>query len=250
MTITPESNTSSILVGGPKQKLRSMISTGITRGNSHPLRCDDSFFVHEDETHILMAVFDGCSSSKYACLASQLMTGMMQDIVDSYNWYKIKGILTALSNHMDGFIYLGWGSTGNSADYRSTLIITLINKEEKTVETINIGDGLIFIDDQCVLNSDTNVTDYMVDNNVVYNDNHCNYQKYSFTKSVMISTDGLNSFRGRGPVDNEEMYVLFNKTNKFYKTENFVQRTCRVLERTRQIINDDDIAIVRYESSN
>ena len=63
-----------------------MISKGIIRGDSHLLRCDDSYFSYEDETHALIAVFDGCSSSKYACVASQLMIEIMEHVVSFYNW--------------------------------------------------------------------------------------------------------------------------------------------------------------------
>lgn len=225
-----------------------MISKGIIRGDSHQLRCDDSYFSHEDENHVMIAVFDGCSSSKYASVASQLMAEAMNNIIFSHRWTNINIVLNVLYNYIDEFISRSCVSSYKREDYRSTLIIAVINKKEKTVETINIGDGLIFIDGECKLNSDTNVTDYMVDSNVIYNLNNCNRQEFKFEKSVTISTDGLNSFKGHEEINKEEIYEIFHSKNKFYKTENFVQRTCRVFQRVNKIINDDDIAIVRYES--
>lgn len=227
-----------------------MISKGIIRGNSHYLRCDDSYFSHEDDDYAILAVFDGCSSSKYASVASQLMSEIMEHIVNYHNWKNIERVLRSLYMQMDDFLHTCCASSCKPEDYRSTLIVAVINKKEKTVQTINIGDGLIFIDGKCELNSDTSETNYMIDANIVYNINHCNLQEFKFEKSVTISTDGLNSFVGNDSVSKDYIYDLFAVSNKFYNKDNFVKRTCNIIKNKNHLINDDDLAIVRYKSDN
>ena len=239
----------------------------ITRGDMHKLRCEDDVFVSETEKHILMAVFDGCSSgndSHFASTAYKLALSKLQETLLSPLFEEMEGmvgdcsrLVTIVQNthKMVGNLIIEFGLNPLANDMLSTAIFALFNKERSMVNIIFCGDGVAYIDgkEHCVHNEDSSVyylSTVSQQGFRDYIDNHClRLCNIPVENGLSISTDGIDSFIDKYRKNyGEEARTLFFESDRFTGNKFMLTRLYNIFTKEEDkncIRNQDDFSMVR-----
>lgn len=136
------------------------------RSSTHQTWCEDNYFVKETDEFIIGAVLDGCStginsffastSVKYALEQSSKNTKFPNDekLITEYIETLLCDVRSSLSNVSDTL-----GLT--EMNFLSTIVLFIYIKGESRLYVKFIGDGVIYINGQEVVNDENNAPDYL-----------------------------------------------------------------------------------------
>lgn len=226
---------------------------------------NEDFLVIEEagETRKLLAVMDGCSSGTDSHFASTLIGKLLRKIgkQEAYAEYAKKETKT-IKNQIEEISLQLFEELSNinrlldlkSDEILSTLILALVDINEKVAEIVIIGDGLIHFNGKIIEYENDNKPDY-----IGYHlnmDKHLWYQtrteKLSIKniKNLTISTDGIHTFKnfdGKSydSITQEEIMNKFFEDEKELENENKLKKILIELKKEYGLMPSDDLTMIR-----
>lgn len=247
-----------------------IIDTLISKGRLHNLHCEDDYLVYENETFILVAVFDGCSSGIDSHFASTMHKYKLKeickniaDITSVYSSNVVEDILRELNRKI-------W-----SLDYEvekemlSTVVFLLIDKVYTKYYICVAGDGCYEIKYhdyelfESVHDANGNAVWYLSTVKPAdfkqYFHNYCKKEQGILKngQEICISSDGLESFVSSfGASKNNEARKIFfdtHKCNQRYQKMS-LQRLYNVVTKGKcadtdneVMLNGDDFTMIKIK---
>ena len=157
---------------------------------------------------MMIAVMDGCTMGTESYFASTLIGKLLRQISKEIHYktfiekieIDVQQLLEEILKHLFAKLKAIKNQLGLENDeLLSTLILGIVNFENKSAEIISIGDGLVFYDDNFVEYDQVNTPDYLgyhlhIDFEEWFQKQN---QKLSLTniENLSISTDGIFSFK-------------------------------------------------------
>ena len=238
----------------------------IRRGSGHKDFCEDFLFSHRfDENFIISGVFDGCSSGKESHFASALFGKIFKNISVSI----LENTDTETIDFDKVFFDIIYQSFCKVAEVKSatgisdnelltTVIFMLIDIAGNKAKVISFGDGLISLNGTNTIIDQDNRPDYPI----YHLKELINEETFSETLSevsqifeipeigdITISTDGIESFVMQNSMDDKDEYLspvdLLCRDTRFLQTANMLARKCNILKLKHDLVNWDDLAIIR-----
>lgn len=252
------------------------IRSTIQKGFSHSVFCQDATFSYQDEDLIVAGVFDGCSEVKDSHFASTFSTKILRKTVNEY--VKIKNSVPSLGdNEISSEEYdIEKISLNLLREFfinlkKTQLIIDLIPNDLATTSILMFylpksdkgiiyvfGDGFLQInDDMPIIIDHDNKPRYATlywkeltgDIYDFYNFMENYDQKWSFSElnNIVLSTDGILSFKNKKDQSLEKQYVIDQLTNdfRFKNLDLMLSRKYNYLCEEENWKNSDDLGIVR-----
>ena len=234
----------------------------IKRGLNHANYCED-FLLHETlaDKYELFGVFDGCSSGIDSHFASSFIAKITRsefhkleiekDLSTEYFIKKLLfNVVFAIKEQKQT---LGL----NRDELLSTIILFLYDKQSNSGLIITIGDGVISINGKHKVIDEDNIPDYLAYHLDKINNQaefkmwymmHTQQYDIDYLTDVSISTDGATSFVKTAKPEQEgtinPLDYLF-KDEFLIKNKAMLGRKCNLLERKHNLVNADDLGIIR-----
>lgn len=233
-------------------------------GEFHTAHNEDFMVVEDCGKHTKMiAVMDGCSSGTDSHFASTLLGKILRKLAkqEAYLEYasqqsKVPGRLIEdiALNLFDELANLNRQLDLQSDEILSTLILAIVDGQNRDVEIVVVGDGMVCIDG--------NYTEYENDNKPDYIGYHLKMDKHLWFQTrtnrlsaqkvndVTISTDGIHTFRnfdGREypSIAPEEIMPRFFESRKNIDNPNKLKKTLLALKNDHGLQTSDDITMIR-----
>lgn len=231
--------------------------TLLTRGGSHELHCEDDLFTFEDNTWIVAAVFDGCSSGIDSHYASTCHKYRLKSSLRSLNqYYEENSDLESVSKSLllDVYIDLHSEDYKSGEEMLSTIVLLLIHKHTKHFHILFAGDGVCQIGDDIRRIHDSSGDTVWYISTIhkkkdfdEYYDKCPKFKGYELPKEIIISTDGIDSFKDVFGVNrSDEAYDILFKSDRFLQQEIMLKRLYNIMTKSdTPCRNQDDLAIIR-----
>ncbi len=237
------------------------IYTTLQRGHQHKHFCEDfllqTSIKEMGEKWQIAIVADGCSGGKDSHFASTLTCKLMRKVAESERFsqgdFSAKSLgLELLRQFMNELKEVQKQLQLETSELLSTLLLMVCNKQQAWVSVL--GDGVVAIDGNISIIDQNNIPNYPAYH---LNDDEETLQKYLTQNTfesenpneLAISTDGLLSFVSTQNVSRPDSnwlteYLLCD--TQFAKHSAMLNRKCNILRTQHQLVNMDDLAIVRY----
>lgn len=249
-----------------------MIKILTKRGAAHELNSEDNYFLYEEGDIVAGALFDGCSTGQRSHWASETFKILFEGYKHRYNHFfrDLKNqkyiehcALYFLYTLLDKLERLANFLNLDSANFLSTIIFFVYNKEQKILYCKFLGDGNLFLKKK----SDESFIEYTIDENNVPNylaylmniEEEVQIKSISERKTFyeenieefIISTDGIDSFINQNPnydylnIENAKQYLIENPL--------FEDKASELGKKYNLLKNDhwvpmDDLTIIKYIS--
>lgn len=224
---------------------------------------DYSLIAEAGKSRMLIAVMDGCSSGSDSYFASTLIGKLLRKIAkeESYREYATRET-PALNSQLekislklfDELVLINRQLDLKSDELLSTIILGLIDTEEKSAELLIVGDGYIHVNGAGI--------EYDNDNKPDYIGYHLNEEKdlwYSSKteklsvekiKDLTISTDGIHTFRnfdGKSydPISESEIHRRFFEDLNDLENSNKLKKVFIDIESVNGLRPSDDLSMIR-----
>lgn len=229
---------------------------------------NEDFLVSEEtgKTRKLIAVMDGCSSGTDSHFASTLIGKLLRKISkqEAYREYakketkELRDQLEFISLQLfEELSNLNRQLDLKSDEILSTIILAIIDTDQKAAEILIVGDGLIHLNGKNIEYENDNKPDY-----IGYHlnmDKHLWYQTRSKKlsiekfKDLTISTDGIHTFKN---FDGQDYQRLSQEEimNKFFvditelDNPNKLKKTLIEIEKSNGLKPSDDLTMIRVIS--
>lgn len=242
------------------------------RSSTHPNWCEDNYWVNETDKYIQGAVLDGCSTGINSHFASTLIKYSFEKVS---NYIFIKYGAFTQHNPVFYFSLIIGGVRDNLINIKSslnlielnllsTIVFFFYNKENKSLWIKFIGDGVIYIDGNEIVNDENNIPDY-----IGYHLNEPWAEFYSWIRSrrtlnfenvenFAICSDGIHSLVNlKNPHINKEVAINFliiddqwkRLENGLNKKFNILTNRDEELKRSDELYwwdIKDDLTIIKY----
>ena len=235
-----------------------------TIGEFHTNHNEDFLIINEIGEHqLLIAVMDGCSMGKESHFASTLIGKILRKISKEIYFRSfvektkmtlielLKQVIEKLFNDLKDIKHR---LMLEREELLSTLILGILNQENKTIELLTIGDGLICCNGVYYEYEQDDKPDYLGYHLTEEFDDWYDQQKqrlsFENVKDLSISTDGIFTFR---KFDNKNYqpikatalidFLLIDK--KGLGQENMLTRKLFEIEKIYGLKPTDDLTIVR-----
>jgi hypothetical protein len=231
-------------------------------GESHANYCEDDLFIGDvGKNKIVIAVMDGCTMGIDSHFASTLLAKSLKRIVKEM-YFKdfieknnkdlhLKDILAELFkqiNLVKKILHL------EKQEVLSTIILGIIDTNEKKAELICIGDGLIICNGNISEFEQGNIPDYLGYH--LEEDFEEWYLKqgqqlsFEHVKDISISTDGIFTFKDFDKYDfsekrSKEIISLLLIDNVESNETNYLKKKIGFIENHWKLRPIDDIGIIR-----
>ena len=229
---------------------------------------NEDFLVFEEtgRTRILIAVMDGCSSGTDSHFASTLIGKLLRKTSkqEAYREYakketkEIKNQLEFISLQLfEELSNLSRQLDLRSDEILSTLILAIIDTDQKAAEILVVGDGLIHLNGQNIEYENDNKPDYIgyhlnIDKHLWF---QTRTQKLSVekVKDITISTDGIHTFKNFDGKDyptlsQEEIMTKFFEDTTELDNPNKLKKTLIEIEKSNGLKPSDDLTMIRVIS--
>jgi len=141
-----------------------------------------------------------------------------------------------------------------SDEILSTLILALVDSEEKNAEIIIVGDGLIHVNGENIEYENDNKPDYIGYH--LNKDKHLWYQSHTHKLSISkiedltISTDGIHTFKNFDgktyeAISQEAIMEKFFVNNEELNNKNKLKKTLIEIKNTNGLMPSDDLTMIR-----
>jgi serine phosphatase RsbU (regulator of sigma subunit) len=214
-------------------------------------------------TRRLFAVMDGCSSGTDSHFASTLIGKLLRKIAkqESYEEFakketkEIKNQLEQISLQLfEELSNLNRQLDLKSDEILSTIILAIVDVEQKSAEIVIVGDGIIHVNGQNIEYENDNKPDY-----IGYHlnmDKHLWYQTrtkkltVNNLKNLTISTDGIHTFRNfdgqsYGQISQERIMAKFFEDENDLENSNKLKKTLIELQSKYGMMPSDDLTMIR-----
>lgn len=134
------------------------------RSSTHPNWCEDNYWVNETDEYIQGAVLDGCSTGinshfastliKYSFERSNNLVHIRRD--DLNNYFDV--IISRVRNDLND---VKTALNLTELNLLSTIVFFFYNKKDKSLWVKFIGDGVIYVDGNEIINDENNMPDYL-----------------------------------------------------------------------------------------
>ena len=224
---------------------------------------DASAITEIGEHRLLIAVMDGCSMGKESHFVSTLMAKLLRKIGKEFSYREfvekiertnneyLKEIMNRLFQEMR---QLKNQLLLEREEVLSTLILGVLDTQEKKIELITVGDGLICCNGKLYEYEQEDKPDYLgyhltEDFNTWF---QSQTQKLSLTNinDLSISTDGIFTFKnfdGKAydNIEEEEIINLLLMDRSAENIENILHKTTAEIENKFGLKPSDDLTIIR-----
>jgi len=239
----------------------------LKRGEQHKIYCED-FLINEQiaPNLIFSAVFDGCSSGLESHFVSALFGKIFRKTALTVNFNceveTTKDILNAIViNAIGKTVEIKKLLNLSDLETLTTVIALLFDTEKQQAEIVCFGDGVITFNTKSKIIDQNNRPQYLVysfdkfiDNQSIktFVENEANQFSATDVKDVSIATDGILSFRKQEMAEREgktinPLIINFLTSDKqLHTNKTMLNRKCNILRNTHNVINLDDIALVRH----
>lgn len=243
------------------------------RSSTHPNWCEDNYFIEETDIRIQGAVFDGCSTginSQFASIAMKYSfekainnrTNKLQleqsNILNDYFDMLIGDVKSDLSSLKDCL---------NLTDMNllSTIVFFYYIKETKSLYVKFLGDGVIYVNGNEIVNDENNMPDYLAYHLDEKWDSFFSWIKsrrteiYENVESFSICSDGIHSFLNlKNPHINKQVAINFLLIDQQWnRLENGLNKKFNILinrdeefKRSDELYwwdIKDDLTIIKYD---
>lgn len=178
-------------------------------GNFHLNHNEDALIVAEiGETHRLVAVMDGCSMGKESHFASTLMKKLLQKIARELGYQaffeRVEPSLSFYLHESLRRLFQELSQLKNQlhldqTELLSTLILGLVDREQRAAEILTSGDGLVVGNGQFYEYEQDDRPDYLgyhlAEDFPAWYAKQTQYLRLSNLSDLSIATDGVFSFR-------------------------------------------------------
>ncbi|KXX71047.1 protein phosphatase 2C domain-containing protein [Flammeovirga sp. SJP92] len=203
-----------------------IIQTFSKRGHFHDCNEDALYHFTFNERFIVNAVMDGCSSAIESHFASMLFKKILHKSCNRLmiRWKQSKKIeASVIGKELLHTFFTQVQLTQkllqlNYDELASTLILNIIDTEHKSSTVYCSGDGVFAVDNKWQKVNQNNVPDFLCyhlqDRFQNWFDHHVLKVQNTFEQSVIISTDGIDSFDfeiNYSTINYEEIKVLSSK---------------------------------------
>lgn len=229
------------------------------------LNHNEDFLVSEEagKTRKLIAVMDGCSSGTDSHFASTLIGKLLRKIAkqEEYREFVQKekiGIKTQIENIslqlFDELSNLNRQLDLKSDEILSTLILALIDSEEKNAEIIIIGDGLIHANGENIEYENDNKPDYigyhLNKGKYIWYQSHTKKLSLSKLEDLTISTDGIYTFKNFDgktyeAISQEKIMEKFFVNKEELNNKNKLMKTLIEIKNSNGLMPSDDLTMIR-----
>lgn len=209
------------------------IDSFISRGAMHDLHCEDDLYTFENEEVIVAAVFDGCSSGIDSHFASTMHKYCLREVIGDISY-----ILREDDNR--NFPFRDINESGKNIlfllfesiyrlDYKvnsemlSTVVLTVINKLTKEYFICVAGDGVYKVNKEIHSIHDANSNAVWYLSSVSYSefdkyyDSYCTKTSGKFEDEIIISSDGIESFKNKFGVDVTKKAISLFMDNSYFE---------------------------------
>jgi serine phosphatase RsbU (regulator of sigma subunit) len=226
---------------------------------------NEDFLVSEEAgtTRKLIAVMDGCSSGTDSHFASTLIGKLLRKIAkqEAYGEFAKKETKEIKTQLEDIAIQLfeELSNLNRQLDLRSdeilsTLILGIVDVNQKLAEIVIVGDGLIHVNGKNIEYENDNKPDY-----IGYHldmDKHLWYQTRTEKltvenlKNLTISTDGIHTFKnfdGKSydEISDEEIMAKFFEGEAELNNSNKLKKTLIEIKNINGLMPSDDLTMIR-----
>jgi len=211
----------------------------LKKGNGHELACQDSVFTNETEEFIFSAVFDGCSEVVDSHFASNLLnktfkysveeniTNRKNEInnfyLDEKNNYSIeKESAKILKSFFAKLNQVREVLNLSSNDFAATCIFLFYDKIFEEGVIYVFGDGVLLINEERIIIDHDNKPKYITyywkelteSKESLYNFliSYDQVWKLNKIKNVVISTDGILTFKNNNNINEDILYSILEET--------------------------------------
>ena len=239
------------------------IYTYLQRGDAHPHYCEDFLFSYDIAQRFqFYAVMDGCSMGQDSHFASALIGKVLKKVLKEMPYHpdihyaemQIEELMRHIFRHffetikaMKNQLLL------DTNEMLATLLALLWDEREKLAYLVASGDGLCAINHEIIEFDQQNHPDYPAYHLGMPFESWYDIQPQKLITqphNLAISTDGVNSYRGKKGLAPEDEEV-----EKYFLTESDGGRDPNMLSRkARRILKEkgwyplDDVAIIRLIS--
>ena len=239
------------------------IYTTLNIGDFHTNHCEDFWILESigsDEK--LIAVLDGCTMGTESVFASILTGKILRKIAKKYYYQDfVSSEKTSLNNKLKQIVselFEELKRTKNQLDLEtnemlSTLLIGIVDTQNRNGEILAIGDGLICCDGNLTEYEQGDKPDYLAYHLDESFDLWYDKQEQKLTvkdfNDLSICTDGIFTFKNLKESDNQMAefeiidYLLKDSTDSNF--DNMFERKIRYLKQTKNHIVTDDLAVIR-----
>lgn len=232
-------------------------------GAFHTNHCEDFLIIEPIASNrYVIAVLDGCTMGKESVFASILYGKILrktakhlfyQDFWDKSN-PALKTTLKAILRELFMDVKtIKQALELENDELLSTLIVGVLDESSRAAEFLTVGDGLIYHDGQSIEYDQNDKPDYLgyhLNENFDdwYNQQH-QINSISSFNDLSVCTDGIFSFKNLENQRNEQIekpvIEFLLKNSDYAEYENLLDRKLRLLEREKQLVPTDDLAIIR-----
>jgi len=235
----------------------------IRKGEMHKDFCEDFLLAFElSERYSVYGVFDGCSTGADSHLASGLLAKVVRAEMECLVIEEIESLKKLLSDtvlctmstlrNIRNDLFL------ETNELLSTMILFVVDKITSKGEVLVFGDGFVAINGQSINVEQNNTPDYLayyLDELENINDpeswliEHSNSFSVDKITDVSVATDGVKSFQ-KADLSSESNSVpipseYLTNDNFLLHNKSMLSRKCNILKTKHQLINQDDIALIR-----
>lgn len=237
------------------------------RSSTHPNWCEDNYWVNETDEYIQGAVLDGCSTGinshfastliKYSFERSNNLVHIRRD--DLNNYFDV--IISRVRNDLND---VKTALNLTELNLLSTIVFFFYNKKDKSLWVKFIGDGVIYVNGNEIINDENNMPDY-----IAYHLNEWWPTFYSWIESrrtlnfenvenFAICSDGIHSLVNlKNPHIKKEVAINFliiddqwkGLENGLNKKFNILTNRDEELKRSDELYwwdIKDDLTIIKY----
>ncbi|MEZ4884447.1 MAG: protein phosphatase 2C domain-containing protein [Chitinophagales bacterium] len=234
------------------------IYTTLQRGHQHKHFCEDFLL----QTSIgqewqIAVVADGCSGGKDSHFASTLTCKLMRKVAakEEFTTKNCNAKTLGITLFLQFITQLKQTQEQLQLDTNellSTLLLMVCNKNQAWISVL--GDGVIAINGNIHIVDQNNTPDYPAyhlqdDKQTLQNYLTKNSFEVENPQELAIATDGILSFASPQPTAKKEDNWINNFLlidTRFAQHPTMLNRKCNILRTQYQLVNMDDLAIVRY----
>lgn len=239
------------------------IYSALRIGAFHTNHCEDFLIIEPIASNrYVVAVLDGCTMGKESVFASILYGKILRKAAKHLYyqdfWNKSDPKLKTILNGILRQLFVDVKAIKQALELEndellSTLIIGVLDESNRTAEFLTLGDGIIYHDGQLIEYDQNDKPDYLGyhlnESFDDWYDQQNQVHSISSFNDLSVSTDGIFSFKNlenpRNPQGEKQIIEFLLKDSDDAEHENLLDRKLRLLEREKQLVPTDDLAIIR-----
>ncbi|KUG07955.1 protein phosphatase 2C domain-containing protein [Solirubrum puertoriconensis] len=232
-------------------------------GTHHTNHCEDyNLVAHLSERTLLCAVMDGCTMGTDSYFAATLVGKLLRKIAteENYNSFYHKALPLPPATLLRAVMRQLMAELGtlksqlllNQTELLSTLLLAIVDVQERTAEVLIVGDGLVCINGRLTEYEQNNIPDYLgyhlAEPFDAWYDAHPQKLSASNVRDLSLSTDGIFTFSRLGNsatsiAPNPVAHLLIDQSHQ--EVDTMLLKKLLFLQQQCGLVPTDDLGIVR-----